>query len=274
MRTRLKLIAIISLAVCLTNCHKNNVEIEQRYLMTDWIGQNNHDLLLIEDSLVFQTIFENCDRVVKYRISFDTLIIYPEASDRYSKPIDFLLKYRILLLDSLKLSIAGLKPLLQDTLDFKRLTIPKQNHIDFNFIEFSTTHCFGFCPAFDLKITPDSTLYYFGYNEYAKHQGLRYIKLNPLSYSRIKDKLNAIPIDSFKLGPDAPDVSIKYLFIRSLNDSIDIQGTVFTSELNKNFLAFLAYLTSLDKFLDLQPLNNQDISFRNNYNQNFYSDDN
>lgn len=239
--------------------------------MSDWIGSDHDDLLFIEDSLILQSFIETSEYVVKYRLSDDTLLIYTRDDKGYfssSSTRNLIWKFKILSVDSSVLSLERVFPIPIDTLIFKNLNSFKKNNIEVVNLDFSTSSCMGPCPIFDLKITPDSNMYQFGYKN-TLHSGPNKFKLDSIDFNRIQRKLNSIYPDSMILWDPAPDAQRYELFIGSAKDSLEIKGILDLE--NYKLKAFIFYMLHLDRLKNFKPVKKEAIpKFRYNDNYNEY----
>jgi hypothetical protein len=226
---------------------------------------------MIEDSILFQSLIESSERVVKYKLSGDSLIVYTQDSEDFKslKEKNLVWKYKILNIDSMRLTIERVYPIPKDTIRFRRLTLERRNDLKINELEFSASICFGSCPALDLKISRDSILYFYGY-KHTEHQGLYKYKLDSLAFDRIQEKIFAIPRDSLFLGPDGPDQQSLNLFIRTPTDSIEFGGTLGYGNQDRKVTISIIYLLNLEHFLDLKIAEDKSVSFRDKINYNFF----
>jgi len=285
MKHSIILISIFS--TFLFSCSKETVIINKDLLLGDWESiediYNNVYYLTIEDSLLRETITHSANSVIPYTVLFDTLIFTPHEyyvyehrsttyeTDKKTK----IFKYKILSLDSLRLVIIPIFPILRDTLFFNKIILEKKNDLKIDKLEFYSRACFGECPEQSIYIDSDSILYHFSNGHYTKHKGLTKHKLNSVEYTRILDRLNSIERDQFKLcicPPDAPGFG---LYIKSQCDSVEISGTFCHPKPNyveidyrihddeySSFINFICYLGFLERFLNLEPANEQEICFR------------
>jgi hypothetical protein len=152
----------------------------------------------------------------------------------------------------------------RDTVFLSKQIQTKKNNLNFNEVEFFSGLCLGSCPVQAFKIGTDSIMYHYGYRN-TKHTGLSKYKLNPAEFSRIQKKLNAIDTCDFNLCVAAPDRTNFKIFLKTPNDSIETNG-MFCSN-NEDFNSFIVYLEFLERFLNLDPIVDQNISFR--YNPNY-----
>ncbi len=263
-----KLILIIF--VIFSSCkNQSDKYINTSLLLSDWVETKNNEVLYFEDSLLFQTILPYSEKVVKYMISYDSLVIYSDDFEHFPiKPSNQIFKFKILQIDTNKLAILQVIPKITDTLIFIPLSIDSNKYSSFNQLELSHGICFGSCPAFDLKIDSDSMFYYNGYNSFVKHKGLFQHKLNSTEFKRIERKLNYIDRDSFKLEYPAPGSGSYSFFVNYLDDSIAVSGRYSKSERFNNYLLYLRYL---DWILNIEPSDQKGINFRDKSNYDMFT---
>lgn len=260
---------ILSLATLILGCEHKPVIINPDLFKYDWVSDkdiyDNTHRLYFDDSLMFETLTNGIDPDVPYKISYDTLIIFSKEYDEYPSIKLKTFKYKIIRIDSLKLILKQVFPkqflTFRDTVFFNRQFQTKKNDLRIDRIEFFSGGCFGECPVQSILIGPDSILYHYGYNSFSKHKGLSKYKLNTTEFLRIQNRLNSIERNSFKLCITPPDASHFELFIKSPNDSIETDGT-FCSDNSVDFNNFIVYLEFLERFLNLQSIEGQEISFR------------
>jgi len=260
---------ILFVFVILISCkNQSGKYINTNLLLSDWVETTNNKVIYFEDSILFQTILPYSEKVVKYFISYDTLIIYSDDFEYLPmKPSNQIFKYKILQNDPDKLTILQVIPKIADTLMFIPLRIDSSKYLSFNHLELSHGICFGHCPAFDLKIDSDSMLYFYGYNRYVKHKGLFQHKLNPSEFEKIQRKFNYIDRDSFTLEYPSPGSGSYDFFIKYPQDSIDVSGTYSKSD---RFNDFLLYLRYLDWILRIEPSDQEKIIFRDKSNYEMF----
>lgn len=280
------IILVSTFLTFLFSCSKETIIINKDLLIGDWESiediYDNVYYLTIEDSLLFETITHAANSVIPYKISFDTLIftldedfVYERGSMYGTDKKTKIFKYKILNLDSLRLVIIPLFPELRDTIFFNKVLLEKRNDLKIEKLEFYSGACFGECPEQSIYIDSDSILYHFSNGHYTKHKGLSKHKLNSIEYTRIQNRLNSVGRDQFKLCMPPPDASSFGLYIRSQCDSIEISGTFCLPKPNyveidyrvhddgySSFVNFICYMGFLERFLNLEPTNEQEISFR------------
>ena len=258
----IKTIGIV-LFVSLSACKTNPTIIDQNLIKYDWVSlvdkYDNIYSLYIEDSLLIDNLTYGIDPVVPYKISFDTLIIYTSKYKPYSKIIQQAFKYKIAKLDSLKLTILQVYPSLGDTLFFNKEVLLKKNDLSIIQLDYFSGICFGGCPIESICIDRDSVLFHYGYRN-TKHIGLSKYKLDALEFERLQERLNSIDIENFKLCVTPPGSKNFEFYIKSLNDTIEIDGTFCSN--NSDFNKFIQYLGLIERFLPLDSIDNKDINFR------------
>jgi hypothetical protein len=216
---------------------------------------------------MLENIYDGIDPVVPYKLSYDTLIIFPKDYDKYPIIKTKVLKFKITNLDSLNLSIVPIAPNFRDTIVFKRTIFSKMNDLKIEKIEFSSSPCFGTCPCQDILIGQDSILYHYGYGSFSKHKGYSSHKLNPKEFNRIMTRLNSIDKEDFKLCSPAPDAQHFHLFIKTVNDSIEIDG-MFCENLSQGLEDFITYLNALERFVPLDSIEGNGPRIKYKYNHN------
>ena len=262
---KLLIIAVI-VVVAMTGCNNKPkpVIINPDLLKYDWESEKDkYDNIFIlrieEDTLMYQTltfISNGYDLISPYKISYDTLFITSTVNDRYPK-ITF--KYKIIKVDSLKLILKQVFPTSKDTVFFNKQILTKKNDLKIERIEFYSGACFGTCPAQSIIIGSDSIMYHYGYNSYTKHKGLSRYKLSPIEFSRIQSRLNYIDWNNIGMEIPAPSSGYYRLFIKTANDSIEVDGRWSNNEDLNDFLVYLKYL---ERFLNLTSIENQEVYFR------------
>ena len=256
--------------VTLISCKKHSVKyVDKSLLLSDWIGTTNNAVLYFEDSILFQTILPYSEKVVRYKVFYDTLIIYSDDFEHLPmKPSNQIFKFKVLHADTTNITILQVIPKIADTLFFTHLKIDSSKYFSFNKLELSHGICFGHCPAFDLKIDSDSMYYYYGYNSYVKHNGLFQHKLTPPEYEKIQRRFNYIHSkDSLTLEYPSPGTGSYNFFIKNYQDSIEVSGRYSKSD---RFNDFLIYLRYLDWMLSIEPLDHKEIGFRDRSNYQMF----
>ena len=252
----------IALFISLSACKTNPTIIDQNLIKYDWVSlidiYDNIYHLYMEDSLMIDNLTHGIDPVVPYRISFDTLIIYTSKYNPYPKIIQQTFKYKIVKLDSLKLTILPIFPTLGDTLFFDKEVLSKKNDLSITQLDYFSGMCAS-CPIQSIRIDNDSVLFHCGYGR-TKHLGVSKYKLDSIEFQRIQKRLNSIDIENFRLCVPPPGSSNFEIYIKSNNDSLEIGGT-FCSD-NNEFNKFIEYLGLLERFLPLDPIDNKDLKFR------------
>jgi len=110
-----------------------------------------------------------------------------------------------------------------------------------------------------LFIDSDSVLYHYGYST-TKHRGLSKYKLNPVEFAKIQDKLHYIDWNNIEIERPVPSGGYFSLFIKTPNDSIEI--ILGGNSDNIDFINFIRYLVFLERFLNLNPIEDEEVSFR------------
>jgi|WetSurMetagenome_2_1015567.scaffolds.fasta_scaffold01083_6 hypothetical protein len=264
------------LAITVLNGCRENKEIDPDLFKGDWISQQDNRLIFAEDSMMIQDLIYTSIPCVKYKISHDTINIFTidyEYIDYHEKR-NLVWKYKIMELDSTRLSISRIAPIKKsypddkDTLNFSRYGTKKINDLEINYLELSTHGCYGPCPVLDIMINQDSTLFISGYR-YSNLRGLNFCKLNKSEYSRIKAKLNMIPRDSIYFDPPVPDAPGYSIYIRSGKDSIVNNGCIMS--INPYLSNFIFYMKSLSYLLNMKQCKNDSVLFRDKRNSRLYS---
>lgn len=272
---RNSIIPILILSVSLIACGKKPISINKDLLTGNWISVkdrfDNIFYLTIEDELMLENIFDAIDPVVSYKLSFDTLIIFPKDYDKFPVIKTKVYKLKITTLDSLNMSLLPFYPNLMDTLFFKKTSFAQKNNFKIERLEFSSSPCFGRCPCQDLLIDKDSVLYHFGYGSFSKHKGYSQHKLSPKEFQRILTRLNSIEKDDFKLCSPAPDAQHFHLFLKTANDSIEIDG-MFCKELTQELKDLISYLNFIERFIPLDSIKGNGPTLKYKYNKdNFFN---
>lgn len=257
---------IFSLATLTLGCDNKPaaVVIDHNLLKHDWISvkdkYDNSYRLFIEDSLMFETLFGSSSSVLHYKLSGDTLLVFPRLDEFNPNDKEFrVLKYKVVSLDSIKLVITKIYPDLGDTYCFYRQPQTKKNDLKIDRLELFFT-CFGSCSTINLRISADSIIYVYGYNGLSKRKGLSKLKLSAAEFSRIQNRINSIDLKDFQLCISAPGGGYYSLYIKSQYDPIKIDGT-YCPDCDENFAILMVYLRNLDRFLNLEPADGEEISF-------------
>ena len=254
----------------LLSCNNKPIIIEPDLLKYDWETEEdkNHNIYLLrieDDTLMYQTLAYELYRVASYRIFYDTLFITSDINSEHQRIKQTTFKYKIIQVDSLKLVLKQVFPQSRDrdTIFLNKKVQTKKNDLKIERIEFYSSGCFGTCPEQSLSIRSDSVMYHYGYNSYTKHKGLSKHKLSPVEFSIIQNKLNYIDRNFFGLGVDAVDIQYLRLFIKTPNDSIETSGTFLYLD-NDDLFDFVNYLKYKERFINLTPIEDEEISFRYN----------
>ena len=261
------LLISIALIILMSGCNNKPkpIIIDPYLLKYDWVSEkdkydNTFVLRIEEDTLMFQTLTfasNGYDRIAPYKISYDTLFITSIIND--NRDIKTTFKYKIIKIDSLKLTLTQVFPASKDTVFFNKQIQTKKNDLIIERIEFYSSSCFGTCPAQSLSIGSDSVMYHYGYY-HTKYKGLSRYKLSPVEFSRIQNMLYNIDINNFKSHDVYPDAWRYSLFIKTPNDSIETSATF--SDADDDLRDFIIYLAHKERFIDLTPIENQKVSFR------------
>jgi hypothetical protein len=263
MRQSLLFICIcLGALVLIVSCNNEQKSINNELLKGDWVSYKNKSeqifRMSIRDSLMLENITCSVDPVVSYKTLCDTLIIYTPLKNN-DKDTLFGFKFKIIDLDSTRLTISRVFPKWNDTLFFNKIIRTQKNNYTLVRLEFYSGFCFGECPVQSLIIGSDSLLYHYGYS-FCSHLGLSRYKLTSEDFSQLMARINSISPDNFALSPSPPDVSDLRLFIKTPDDSIEVQGTY--SRDNDDLYNLILYLYSLEHFVDLKPSEDHKISFR------------
>ena len=184
----------------------------------------------------------------------DTLFVFDRYNPNSLKQTVF--KYKIVEVDSLKLILKEIPTRFMDTLVFNKITRTKKNDLKFERIDFYGSGGIG--PALSLSIESDSIMYQYSYAN-TRHRGVSKYKLSPFEFSRIQTKLNYIDWNNVVMESPWPSSGYYMLFIKTANDSIELDGR---SSNNEDLNDFLAYLKHLERFLNLTSIENQEVYFR------------
>jgi len=259
---------IIAVALMMTTACNNKpkpVIINPDLLKYDWILENRQQVrLFIEnDSLMRETLTSSEIPISSYKISHDTLFIF--GKDLY-KPQARIYDIKIMRVDSLKLVLEIPKPGTQkkDSLVFHKHIYTKKNDLKIERIEFASRSGFGYRQ--NLIIDSDSILYNYSYGDYniffpTKHKGLSKHKLSPVEFSKIQNKLNSIDWSNIESDNGNPGSGFRFLFIKTPNGSIEISGSLGGRD-NIDFHYFIEYLVFLERFVNLNSIENEEVSFR------------
>jgi hypothetical protein len=258
----------IIIAVCLAaftfGCKDKPHKVNPELIKNDWISKgNNKYFLMIQDSLMIESLTGGEFPISPYAVSNDTLIIYSQDFD-YEKSAPFIervLKLKIEKVDSFELLVRPAYPNFKDTLFFKKMDRAKKNDLKIKILEFSFHSSYGTLSQ-DLRIDKDSIIYHYGYSRYSKQKGLTKCKLNAKDYEKIQSKVFSINRDSFNLKYPGPVSTSYYLYIKTPNDSINISGYLDNSS-DKDLIYLFYYLMSLEYSIDLENAGEDKIVFRN-----------
>jgi hypothetical protein len=263
------LILILIITVNLIACTKRPVQIDEKLLYGNWISIkdkfNNIFNLTIEEKLMFENLWDAIDPIAPYKLSNDTLILFPLDYNKYPSIKTKSFKLKVLSLDSSRLELKLLSSSTTDTIIFYRTKFKKKNDFNVKRLEFSSSPCFGSCPCQDLLIDQDSLLYHYGYNSFSRHKGYSRHKLTPKEYSRILLRLNSIDKDAFRLCSPAPDAQHYHLFLKTQNDSIEIDGMI-CKDLTQEILDLVQFLNILEYFVPLDSIEGDGPSLKYRYN--------
>ena len=244
----------------ISSCNNKPIIIDPDLLKYDWIAEDGRYRLFIEnDSLMFETLTSSEDPISLYKISYDTLFIFSKDFIEESLRIS---KLNIIKVDSLELvlKVSGHS----QTFIFNKQIPSKKNDLKIERIEYSVKLGHSVSTHQSLIIDYDSILYHYGSDNYSrlttKHKGLSKYKLSPVVFSKIQNKLNSIDWSNIESDNGAPGAGYRYLFIKTPNDSIEIKGSFWVD--NKDFKYFMEYLSSLERFLNLNPIEDEEVSFR------------
>lgn len=262
-----QIIAICLLTITL-GCKDKSPRINPELIKYDWISKgDNKYFLMIQDSLMIESLTRGDFPISPYTLSNDTLIIYSQDFDYENSipSIERVWKLKIEKVDSVELLLRPAYPNVKDTLFFRKMDRSKKNDIKIEKLEFSFSGCFGSCPAQDILINSDSMLYHYGYNSYSKHKGLSKCKLDSVQFDRIQRRIFSIERDSFRLGLVPVDAPRCYLYIKTQNDSIEINGYPEIST-DGDLLYLIHYLVYIERFLNLEYTEDETIIFRDKLN--------
>lgn len=257
------------------SCIRNSEKGIPDLIKNDWIIVNNDiakgRFLLVFDSLMIENLTYGDLPVSPYKISNDTLIIYSQDFDYnpLKASIKRIWRLKILKIDSNELLIRPALGGSEDTVyfHFKKIDQTKRNNLKIERLEFSYTGGYGYSK--DIKIEKDSSLFHYGYSGFSKIKGLSSCKLPPDIYERLQRWVYSIDRDSFKINYPVPVTSIYYLFIKTKNDSIEIEGhTSIDSDSNMEYL--FDFLMNLDYLVNLDSVQNDTIKFRYKRNSEWF----
>ena len=269
-------ILLICIAVLTIECKNDLFKIDKSNLKNDWISVSrapNEDLYMsILDSFMMENITSGDFPLSRFSISSDTLIIYSPRWDYNTHtplfPLSATEKFRILRLDSDLFQIKPIDKYTIDTLFFKKRHYTQRNNLKIDRIEFSMSSCFGFCPAQDILISNDSIVYHYGYNIFSRYKGLNKCKLDSSQYTRIQNMIYTIERDSFRFGSCIPDAPRIALFIKSENDSINLEGYP-DNNTDQDLMKLVNHLTLLEFTISLKPTDDI-VLFKDKWNQKKY----
>lgn len=264
-----KIIAFCLLTITL-GCKDKSPRINPELIKYDWISKgDNKYFLMIQDSLMIESLTRGDFPISPYTLSNDTLIIYSQDFDyeKSSPSKERVWKLKIEKVDSVELLLRPAYPNVKDTLFFKKIDQTKQNDLKIERLEFSYTGGYGYSK--DILIENDSSLFHYGYSGLSKIEGLSSCKLPPDIYERLQRWIYAIDRDSFAISYPVPVTSIYYLFIKTKNDSIEREG--YPSKETDSKLEYLfRFLMFLDYMVNLDSVQNDTIEFRYNRNSDWF----
>lgn len=257
-------------------CKDNTPKVNINLIKNDWVSKKdkcaNKYVQIIDDSLMIEDITSGELPLSPYKISFDTLIIYSRDyeyqksnNDKYPNFKTRVFKYKILKLDTLKLILKPICSECNDTILFSRIKQLKKNDLKVERLEFSFSSSDPAFPTQDIIIDKDSLLYHFGYDRYSKYKGLSKCKLDLTQFDMIQSKIYSIDRDSFILNTPPPGAARFYLFIKSKNDSVEIEGVPRYSTEN-DLLRLLNHLAFVEHTLKLDGNTSERIVFRDKWN--------
>jgi len=242
-------------------CKGKPPKINPNLIKNDWISKKDNSevkyLQIIHDSLMIEDITYGELPLSPYKISLDTLLIFSRDYN-YQKSINNesptfitrVFKFKILKLD---------------TIFFSKIKQIKKNDLKIERLEFS------FCsydPALQTQnviIGKDSLFYHLGFEKYSKYKGLAKCKLDFAQFEMIQSKIYSVDRDSFILNTPPPGAGRFYLFVKSKNDSIEIEGVPRYSKEN-DLTNLLHYMVFIEHTLKLDGNINENIVFRNKWN--------
>ncbi len=265
-----QIIAVCLLTIAL-GCKDKPPRINPELIKNDWISNgDNKYFLMIQDSLMIESLTMGDFPISPYTLSNDTLIIYSQDFDyeKSSPSIERVWKLKIEKADSVELLVRPAYPNVKDTLFFKKMDQLKKNDLKIEKLEFSYHSGYGTLSQ-DLKIDKDSIIYHYGYSSYSKQKGLTKCKLNATEYEKIQSKVFSINRDSFNLMYPGPVSASYYLYIKTQNDSINISGYPDNNS-DKDLIYLFYYLMSLEYFIDLENAGEDKIVFRNKTNTEIF----
>jgi len=91
-------------------------------------------------------------------------------------------------------------------------------------------------------------------------------KLSPREFERIQSRLNSIDTNDFKLCDPCPDAQHYHLFLKTNNDSIEIDGMSCAS-LKKELEDFIVYLNFIERFVHLDSIEGNGPTIKYKYNK-------
>ena len=268
-------ICLVLIGILLSNCAEKTkpIIIDPNLLKYDWVSEKGnygvtYFLRIEHDTLLFSSLLRagigtepNADLVASYKINYDTLFITSKEYDRYNiYPIrQTTYKFKIVEVDSLKL-ILKIPPKFTDTLVFKKQIRTKKNELKFERIEYFADSPLGaVSPSQSLSIGSDSILYHYVYGQVFNGRHSKY-KLSPVEFSRIENRLHYIDWNKQEVYPSAPGSRFFSLFIGTPNDTIEIYGNYLLD--NDDLNDFILYLQYIERFLNLNPIKDEEASFR------------
>ncbi len=271
---------VLILCILAVGCKDMTPKINPNLLKNDWVSKkdnsDNKYLQIIHDSLMIEDITYGEFPLSPYKISLDTLVIYSRdcdyqksTNDKCPNFITRVFKYKILKLDSLNLFLKPICSGCNDTILFSKIKQLKKNDLKIERLEFSFSSSDPAFPSQDINIDKDSVLYHFGYDKYSKYKGLSKCKLDLTQFDMIQSKIYSVDRDSFILNMPAPGAARFYLFIKSKNDSIEIEGAPRYSREN-GLTNLLDYLVFIEHTLKLEGNINESIIFRDKWNTKRY----
>ena len=267
---------VLILHALVISCKDKTPKIDPNLIKNDWVSKKDNYgskyLQIINDSLMIEDITYGELPLSLYKISLDTLLIYSRDCN-YQKSISNesptfitrVFKFKVLKLDSLDLFLKPICPECKDTIFFSKIKQIKKNDLKVERLEFSFSSYDPAFPAQDIIIDKDSIFYHFGYEKSSKYKGLAKCKLDFAQFEMIQSKIYSVDRDSFILNTPPPGAGRFYLFVKSKNDSIEIEGVPRYSKEN-DLTNLLHYMVFIEHTLKLDGNINENIVFRNKWN--------
>jgi len=277
---RILIFIVLILYALVISCKDKTPKIDPNLIKNVWVSKKDNYgskyLQIINDSLMIENITYGELPLSSYKISLDTLLIYSRYCN-YQKSINNesptfitrVFKFKVLKLDSLDLFLKPICLECKDTIFFSKIKQIKKNDLKIDKLEFSFCSNDPALPTQNIIIDKDSIFYHLGFATSSKHKALAKCKLDFAQFEMIQSKIYSVDRDSFILNTPPPGAGRFYLFVKSKNDSIEIEGVPRYSKEN-DLTILLDYLAFIEHTLKLEDNINDSIVFRDKWNTDRY----